>query len=75
MAQPDLFGLREFLRLCTGCEIDSVPIHWHDPAPNVAYFTNYVQEAYNAAGGDRSGRPRYVNLSHPTLRAALEFLA
>ncbi|KAL5313579.1 hypothetical protein ACEPPN_018000 [Leptodophora sp. 'Broadleaf-Isolate-01'] len=46
-----LTWLREFLHLCTGCEIHFVPIHWYDSATNVAYFTNYVQEAHNAAGG------------------------
>ena len=43
--------LREFLRLCSGCKIDFVPIHWYDSATNVAYFQKYVQDAHNAAGG------------------------
>jgi hypothetical protein len=43
--------LREFLRLCAGCQIDFVPIHWYESAGNVAYFTGYIEEAHNAAGG------------------------
>lgn len=43
--------LRDFLSLCTGCQIEFVPIHWYDPASNVAYFTKYIEEAHAAVGG------------------------
>ncbi|CZT12274.1 uncharacterized protein RCO7_10487 [Rhynchosporium graminicola] len=42
--------LKEFMGLCTGCQIDFVPIHWYDSATNVAYFKNYITDAHAIAG-------------------------
>ncbi|KAJ5037587.1 uncharacterized protein L3040_007758 [Drepanopeziza brunnea f. sp. 'multigermtubi'] len=42
--------LKQFLALCTGCQIDFVPIHWYDSATNVAYFKNYLADAHAVAG-------------------------
>ncbi|KAI9647678.1 hypothetical protein NHQ30_004063 [Ciborinia camelliae] len=47
--------LESFLSLCTGCEIDFVPIHWYEGNGGqnyVADFENYAAAAY-AAGGNR----------------------
>lgn len=44
--------LQEFIALCTGCQIDFVPIHWYDSATNEPYFYNYMPSMY-AAGGNR----------------------
>lgn len=43
--------LREFLRLCAGCQIDFVPVHWYDAWDNDAYFRDYISAAHDAAGG------------------------
>jgi hypothetical protein len=51
-----LTWLQGFLSNCTGCTIDVIPIHWYDSATNIAYFQNYVQEAYTA--GDN--RPIWI---------------
>jgi hypothetical protein len=48
-----LTWLENFLKECTGCTIDIVPIHWYDSAPNIGYFQSYIQEAY-VAGGNRT---------------------
>lgn len=42
--------LKEFLKLCTGCHIDFIPIHWYDKATNVPYFKSYIGQAKEAAG-------------------------
>jgi hypothetical protein len=42
--------LKGFLAACTGCTIDVVPIHWYDSATNIAYFKQYVSDAYTAGG-------------------------
>ncbi|ESZ94123.1 hypothetical protein SBOR_5477 [Sclerotinia borealis F-4128] len=50
-----LSWLESFLSLCTGCEIDFVPIHWYESVGGQNYladFYNYVGAAY-AAGGNR----------------------
>lgn len=47
--------LESFLSLCTGCQIDFVPIHWYEGVGGQNYladFYNYVGAAY-AAGGNR----------------------
>jgi hypothetical protein len=43
--------LRQFLSLCTGCQIDFVPIHWYDSATNEAYFYSYFTSAQQVTGG------------------------
>jgi hypothetical protein len=45
-----LTWLKSFLSSCTNCQIDFVCIHWYDSASNVAYFKQYVQDAYTAGG-------------------------
>jgi hypothetical protein len=45
-----LTWLKSFLSSCTDCQIDFVCIHWYDSASNVAYFKQYVQDAYTAGG-------------------------
>lgn len=47
-----LTWLKGFLSACSGCTIDVVPIHWYDSATNIAYFKQYISDAY-AAGGNR----------------------
>ncbi len=42
--------LKEFLRLCTGCHVDYLAIHWYDSATNDAYFKSYMQQAYAVSG-------------------------
>jgi len=49
-APMGLTYLKNFISACSGCQIDFVPIHWYDSASNVAYFKQYVQDAYNAGG-------------------------
>ena len=44
--------LQNFIGSCTSCRIDFVVIHWYDSATNIAYFKNYIPQAY-AAGGYR----------------------
>lgn len=42
--------LKEFFRLCTGCQIDFLPVHWYDSATNDAWFKLYMSQAYAATG-------------------------
>jgi hypothetical protein len=42
--------LKSFISACDGCTIDVCPIHWYDSATNIAYFKNYVADAYAACG-------------------------
>jgi len=51
-APMGLTYLKSFLAACSGCTIDVVPIHWYDSPTNVAYFKQYIADAY-AAGGNR----------------------
>jgi hypothetical protein len=44
--------LKTFIKNCTGCQIDFVPIHWYGDASQITDFENYVTAAY-AAGGNR----------------------
>jgi hypothetical protein len=44
--------LSNFMKACSDCIIDIVPIHWYDSATNIDYFKSYVAQAY-AAGGNR----------------------
>jgi hypothetical protein len=48
--------LANFIGNCTGCTIDFVPIHWYASAYNIAYFEQYIAQAYNVSGG----RPLWV---------------
>jgi hypothetical protein len=59
--------LKEFLRLCTGCKIDFVPIHWYDSASNDAYLKLYVNQAYKAAGGREIWITEVYSLFHSAL--------
>ena len=43
--------LRQFLRMCNGCKIDFVAVHWYDPTGNVDYFKKHMNDARDAAGG------------------------
>jgi hypothetical protein len=63
--------LREFLRLCTGCKIDFVPIHWYDRANNADYFKRHVELALDAAGARELWVPevRSFPLPSPPLSA------
>ncbi|KAF7933442.1 hypothetical protein BELL_0879g00010 [Botrytis elliptica] len=51
-----LTWLKSFLSSCSDCTIDFVCIHWYDSASNVAYFKQYVQDAYTAGGN----RPLWI---------------
>ncbi|KAI1000103.1 hypothetical protein K3495_g8094 [Podosphaera aphanis] len=42
--------LKDFLRLCIGCTIDFVPIHWYDSATNSAYFHAYLEQVHELVG-------------------------
>ncbi|KAK2625940.1 hypothetical protein QTJ16_005252 [Diplocarpon rosae] len=42
--------LTEFLRLCVGCQVDFLPVHWYDSATNDAWFKLYMSQAYAATG-------------------------
>ncbi|KAH7351312.1 glycosyl hydrolase catalytic core-domain-containing protein [Rhexocercosporidium sp. MPI-PUGE-AT-0058] len=42
--------LKEFLRLCTGCQVDFLPVHWYDSATNDGWFKLYMSQAYAATG-------------------------
>lgn len=43
--------LKQFMKLCTGCWIDFVPIHWYGQATNYGYLYEYIQSASLAAPG------------------------
>lgn len=45
--------MQDFLRLCTGCKIDFVPVHWYGPAGNVQDFYDFVGKANKVAGSRR----------------------
>ncbi|KIW05861.1 uncharacterized protein PV09_03064 [Verruconis gallopava] len=49
-APMGLTYLKNFIAACDGCTIDFCPIHWYDSATNIAYFKNYVADAYAACG-------------------------
>ncbi|KAE8440333.1 hypothetical protein EG329_008669 [Mollisiaceae sp. DMI_Dod_QoI] len=50
--------LTQFLKLCTGCHIDFIPIHWYDEATNVAYFKSYIGQVKTIARDtDKVGKP------------------
>ncbi|TGO16755.1 hypothetical protein BTUL_0024g00250 [Botrytis tulipae] len=51
-----LAWLKSFMSSCSDCTIDFVCIHWYDSASNVAYFKQYVQDAYTAGGN----RPLWI---------------
>ncbi|KAF7885012.1 hypothetical protein EAF00_010830 [Botryotinia globosa] len=51
-----LTWLKSFMSSCSDCTIDFVCIHWYDSASNVAYFKQYVQDAYTAGGN----RPLWI---------------
>ncbi|THV53091.1 hypothetical protein BGAL_0059g00010 [Botrytis galanthina] len=51
-----LTWLKSFLSSCSDCTVDFVCIHWYDSASNVAYFKQYVQDAYTAGGN----RPLWI---------------
>lgn len=40
--------LHEFLRLCTDCKFDFVPIHWYDSANNIPWLQEYLRQANDA---------------------------
>jgi hypothetical protein len=42
--------LSNFISQCTNCQIDACAIHWYDSATNIAYFKNYIPQAYAACG-------------------------
>ena len=52
-----LSWLKEFLNLCTGCQIDFVPVHWYgwnqapSAASQVGAFQKFLQDAHDASGG------------------------
>ncbi|KAI9047133.1 hypothetical protein LZ554_008587 [Drepanopeziza brunnea f. sp. 'monogermtubi'] len=58
--------LREFVRLCTGCQIDFLPIHWYDAATNILYFKNHLAEAHavTATGGGGGSRQIWLTEFH-----------
>ncbi|EKD19510.1 glycosyl hydrolase 53 domain-containing protein [Drepanopeziza brunnea f. sp. 'multigermtubi' MB_m1] len=64
---PDgLPWLREFVRLCTGCQIDFLPIHWYDAATNILYFKNHLAEAHavTVTGGGGGSRQIWLTEFH-----------
>jgi hypothetical protein len=60
-----LSWLREFLRLCGGCQVNFVPIHWYDSATNFQYFYNYIGDANAAAHSQPGPRDLWVTEAHP----------
>ncbi|ATZ46691.1 hypothetical protein BCIN_02g00700 [Botrytis cinerea B05.10] len=67
--------LESFLSLCTGCQIDFVPIHWYEGVGGQNYladFYNYVGAAY-AAGGNRPIWVTEFALWNPATEADQEY--
>lgn len=42
--------LKTFIKNCTGCQIDFVPIHWYGDASQITDFENHIGTAYTAGG-------------------------
>lgn len=62
--------LSTFIKNCTGCHIDFVPIHWYGDASQTGDFETHIGQAYTA-GGDR---PLWVTEFGTTSGAAQPFL-
>jgi len=42
--------LSNFLKQCSGCQVDFVTIHWYDSASNIDYFKSHVEQANTISG-------------------------
>ena len=62
--------LSTFIKNCTGCHIDFVPIHWYGDASQTSDFETYVGQAYTAGGN----RPLWVTEFGTTSGTAQPFL-
>jgi len=48
--------LQDFMKQCSGCTIDFVPIHWYSSAYATQYFKDHVTSAYELSGH----KPLYI---------------
>ena len=62
--------LSTFIKNCTGCHIDFVPIHWYGDASQTSDFETYIGQAYTAGGN----RPLWVTEFGTTSGTAQPFL-